>query len=265
MSNDTIDTATGLGYVPDFLETPIGLPQPPAGAESVALDYQHFTVVMNPVRRLAWSVSWNVDGTRFFPDIPREDDFYPDDRLPIDQQTTNEVYTANDLDRGHIARRADLLWGTYAQAQQANRDSFCFTNIAPQHSNFNQSGRGGVWGELENGVLELEQLTDRRISVSGGPVFADDDPEYRGITLPREFWKIVVYRLDGILRARAFLLTQNIDDVVSVYLDEFETYEVAIEDLSARTGLTFSGLPETTPAIIARGPQLIQSLADVQW
>ena len=47
-------------------------------------------------------------------------------------QAGNEVYDRNRLDRGHLARRSDLLWGPAAEARRANSDSFYFTNISPQ-------------------------------------------------------------------------------------------------------------------------------------
>lgn len=162
------------------------------GAVSNALDYTHFTVRMHPVRRLAWWVAWNVDGLTLFPSdsISRSGErFKLDSRLPAVAQTGEEVYADNDLDRGHLARRSDLLWGaTLAEALDANSDSFYFTNISPQRAGFNQSGRGGVWGLLENAVLALDGLEDRRLSVFAGPVLGADDPTYRDVVqLPREF------------------------------------------------------------------------------
>ncbi len=114
--------------------------------------------------------------------------------------------------RGHLARRSDLLWGaTLAEALAANSDSFSYCNVCPQRAGFNQSGRGGVWGLLENAVLALDGLEDRRLSVFAGPVLAADDPTYRDVVqLPREFWKIVVYRVDDRLRFKAFLLTRTL-------------------------------------------------------
>ena len=65
--------------------------------------------------------------------------------------------------------------------EQANSDSFHFTNITPQMAGFNQSGRGGTWGLLENAVLALEGLEDRRLTLFAGPVLDPADPPYRGI------------------------------------------------------------------------------------
>ena len=50
--------------------------------------------------------------------------FRIDDAYDSAVQTGDELYADNPLDRGHIARRADLLWGSREQAQQPNTDSF---------------------------------------------------------------------------------------------------------------------------------------------
>ena len=75
---------------------------------------------MSASRRLARWVAWNIDGMRLFPSdsIARSDDFRLDPRLPDDAQTGEEVYAGNDLDRGHLARRSDLLWGTLDEARR---------------------------------------------------------------------------------------------------------------------------------------------------
>ena len=86
-------------------------------------DYTHFSLAMSASRRLARWVAWNIDGLTLFPgdSIPRADDFRLDPRLPADAQTGEEVYAGNDLDRGHLARRSDLLWGTLDEAGRATR------------------------------------------------------------------------------------------------------------------------------------------------
>lgn len=258
------------GYDPDVLGLPVPAPVPRDDADAPVLDYVHFSVTMHRARRLAWSVAWSIDGLRLFPDVPRHRDFFPDDRLPLDEQTTDAVYVRNDLDRGHLARRADLLWGTLDEARAANRDSFCFTNVTPQHADCNQAGRGGAWGELEHAVLDLDGLHERRVIVFAGPVLGADDPEYRGVVrLPREHGKVVVYRVGDAVRARAFLLAQDLTRVQPAYLDGFDTYEIALDELSARTGLDLSGIPlgsrsrgrTATPPT----PRRVASVDDVDW
>ncbi|OYO25056.1 hypothetical protein CGZ93_00900 [Enemella dayhoffiae] len=97
-----------------------------------------------------------------------------------------------DVDRGHLARRADLLWGTPEEARKANSDSLFF-NITPQLNSFNQAMRQGIWGRLEDAVYEDVEVDRLRISVFAGPVLADDDRTYRGVKVPDEFWKVISF------------------------------------------------------------------------
>jgi endonuclease G len=270
-----------LGYDPRFLRTDTDLAPPrtpPPGPDddpalADPLDYTHFTVSMHPGRRLAWWVAWNIDGLSLFPgdDISRSgEDFRLDPRIPATAQVGEEVYADNDLDRGHVARRSDLLWGPLAEARQASSDSFFFTNITPQHQDFNQSGRGGVWGLLENAVLALDGLEDRRLTLFAGPVLHPDDPDYRGVQLPVEHWKVVVYRLDGRVRAKAFVLTQDLDDLDRTavdFLEDFDTYLVPLEDLEQRTGLAFDGVREHAAAddLRRQGAVLVDDAERVDW
>jgi len=263
-----------MGYDRQFLGTDVAPPVAP-GDGGHALDYTHFSLSQNTVRRLAWWVAWNIDGERLFPgdSITRAGlRFRPDSRLGPDEQTTDAVYAGNRLDRGHVARRADLLWGSVEEARQANSDSFFFPNITPQMDDFNQERLGGSWGLLEAAVLSQEGLAPRRLSLFGGPVLAPDDPPYRGLVqVPREHWKVITYRLDGELRCRCFVLTQQLDLTlrpVTGYLDEFDTYAVSVAALEVRTGVRFPGLSgaaQPSPAVAGAGPALVTSALDVTW
>jgi endonuclease G len=121
--------------------------------------------------------------------------------------TADELYADNRLDRGHIARRADLLWGPRAQGQQANTDSFFFTNITPQLNDFNQSFLHGLWGELEDAIYEQTDVDDLRLTLFGGPFFKATDHPYRGRLIPRSYWKLIAYAENTALKAKAFVLT----------------------------------------------------------
>ena len=268
-----------LGYDADFLGTALA---PPVARDGDAdtdpvrtpLDYAHFTVRMHPTRRLAWWVAWNIDGLRLFPSesISRSaENFRLDPRIPAATQTGDAAYSENDLDRGHLARRSDLLWGTLTEARQASSDSFFFTNITPQMADFNQSGRGGVWGLLENAVLAQDGLEERRLTLFAGPVLHPDDPPYRGIVqLPVEHWKVVVYRIDGQLRFKSFVLTQDLDGLqraVPDFLDDFDTYLVPLGLLEERTGLTFESMRGHAPPTDLQqwDPVLVEDAAQVNW
>lgn len=205
------------------------------------IPYTHFSVCLSAKHRLARFVAWNVDGARKV--VLGRHGFRLDDRVRAEFQYDNSLYEDNKLDRGHIARRADLAWGPVTEAKQANQDSFFFTNIVPQHERFNQSRRGGLWGRLENLILEQADVQDIRVSIIGGPIFRDDDPEYRGARIPREFWKLVAYRAaDGALTSASFVLSQNdlLQDIEALDLDPFRLYQVSVDELAQRTMLGFA-------------------------
>jgi endonuclease G len=240
-----------VGYDPGFLGVDVPLPKMSLSLKRDAVNfgrlqiipYTHFSVCLSAKRRVARFVAWNIDGARKVV-LPRRD-FKLDPRINAQHQIGNEVYVDNVLDRGHIARRADLAWGPVPEADQANRDSFFYTNIAPQHQRFNQSEKKGLWGRLENSILEQADVQDIKVSAIAGPFFADDDIPYRGALVPRSYWKLVAYvDCDGDLRVAAFVLSQAdlLHDLEGLDLDPFRLFQISISELSERTTLDFSAL-----------------------
>lgn len=240
--------ANMAGFDPHFLSDDTPLPTFSAAASSDVLvtggspwlDYTHFSLSMSRSRRVARVVAWNIDGATLVPGdlISRSGiAFRPDPRIPESAQLLDDIYARNDLDRGHVARRADLLW--QPGAERANSDSFYFTNITPQMSDFNQASRGGLWGRLEDDLLAEVALTGERFSVFGGPVLSDADPLYRGAGIPTAFWKMFVYRIDGELRAQGFLLRQTLDglDDAAFPTGTWRTYAYTIDRLRDETGV----------------------------
>jgi endonuclease G len=252
-----IQAEAGRGFAPSFLDRTIALPQPasPAVKNDLVLvggravvDYTHFSLAMSKSRRFARWVAWNIDGGSIKRITRTGIPFKKDPGVPAEFQVGDELYKANPLDRGHIARRQDLLWGAMAEAEQANMDSFFFTNITPQHSAFNQSAAHGIWGELENAIFSDVDVADLRISVMGGPIFGDRDPEYRQVRLPREFYKILFWRESGndTLKAKGYVLTQTdlINELEALELPEFAVFEVPIGEISRRTDLILPSAAE---------------------
>ncbi|MEW2416361.1 DNA/RNA non-specific endonuclease [Streptomyces sp. NPDC046866] len=241
------EDAAAPGYDTDFLSTPIATPKlnPTIKTDAVELNgsevipYTHFSLALSAPRRFAIWVAWNIDGGSIKKLDRKGIDFRKDPRLPAAAQVSNELYKDDRLDRGHIARRADLLWGPLPDAQKANRDSFFYTNITPQMDDFNQSARNGLWGRLEDAVFEDVEVDDLRVSVFGGPVFLRDDRFFRGVQIPREFWKVLVYTEGGTLKCKAFLLTQSLNLAESLDLNEFRVFQVKLSEIQNRAHLRF--------------------------
>ena len=274
---EAVAEAVHGGYSIDFLSTRI---DPPRLSEAIRDDavlldgsetmpYTHFSLALSTSREFARWVAWNIDGASMKRISRTGMDFTKDPRIPADVQTGDELYRGNRLDRGHLARRADLLWGPLPEAGRANEDSFFFTNITPQIEDFNQSSKNGVWGRLEDAVFADVEVEDLRVSVFGGPVFQDDDRVYRGVALPREYWKIIAFVEQGQLKSRAFLLTQNLNQIEALELDEFRVFQVAVAEIEARTQLQFADELRTADTFAAPEAigdrQPLGDLADIQW
>lgn len=274
LANAPIDRS---GYDPEFLGTSVALPVLDAEAlqdavlweGSNVIPYTHFSLSLSKSRRLARWVAWNIDGAATKRLSRSGIDFNKDSRLPEEFQSGNELYQGNRLDRGHIARRADLVWGEAAEAQQANEDSFFYTNIAPQMDDFNQSSQEGIWGQLENALYEQVDVEDLKVTVFGGPVFQPGDHVYRGVGLPSEYWKLIAFKEDGLLKTRAFLLTQDLDQLrVALALDEFRVYQVSVGELEQRTDLKFAESIQTADGLVAiraeaRAP--LSAITEIEW
>jgi endonuclease G, mitochondrial len=255
------------GYDPDFLGTgarSVPLPRlsdamkTDAAVNTAAIDseehvlpYNHFSVVMNKKCGLAFFTAVNIDGNLSHPISRDTDRWFLDPRIGEGEQTGETVYADNDLDRGHLVRRLDPAWGDSEQlARVANDDTFHFTNCSPQHADFNQNQT--TWAGLEDYILENAIAQDLRVSVFTGPVLSDQDPQYRGVRLPREYWKVVVMvKEDGALSATAYLLSQDsllegLEEAFS--FGAYKTYQVPIRRVEELTGLGFDDLKNADPA-----------------
>jgi len=125
----TIDTdySNRRGYDSTFLpELKVRLPGLPAGAKAAPLregtaggeegllDYEHFSVKINPRRRMAFFTATNIDGLTYLPidrrtGEPKEEGaeggetWFDDDRMDPQYTVVQDFYSANStyFDRGH--------------------------------------------------------------------------------------------------------------------------------------------------------------------
>lgn len=180
-----------IGYDAEFIGPGnLAVPLPRPAQETRRLDYTHFSVLLDPVRRLAAATACTIDGGKLV-ELPRKGSWRLDPRIPADEQSGNGLYENNSFDRGHLVRRLDPVWGDTASAEQANNDTFNYTNAAPQVDAFNQSKE--LWNGLEDHILEYADAHDHRVVVLTGPVLDEDDPVYRDVGIPRMFWKVVAW------------------------------------------------------------------------
>lgn len=258
---------TRPGYNPQFLGFESPFPKLTVSTRSKAyvvpgqtgdakyrLDYYHYSILFNQSRKLAFVSGVNYDPTAPFRH-PRDkggDKWFYDPRVTPTEETQagDDLYAQNPLDRGHLVRRTDAAWGkTAKEAKFANDDTFHFTNCSPQHEITNQGKSAqapaglALWGELEEYVASQGKETQQRLSIFNGPIFRDNDRVYRGVKLPKEFWKLIVFNSDaGEPAAAAFKLTQakliqGLEE--SFEFEDYQTVQLSIKDLESETGLDF--------------------------
>lgn len=249
-SQPRITPATQLenrqGYSSDFLGD-FGVPWPtsltpedvyPLANPDNRLDYTHFSISMSRGRRIALYVGVNIDGASSVEIVRKQDAWAYDGRLPVEAQIGEDMYRDNLLDRGHLVRRQDPNWGTEAQA--ANLDTFHFTNCSPQMAAFNQK----TWLELEDFILDNTRRWNGRATIFTGPVLRTDDPVYRGVQIPRAFWKVVAFLGDdGKPSASAYLIDQTRElDKLELVFGALRTYRRSVAHIGQLAGIDFGEL-----------------------
>lgn len=258
------------GYDPTFLGVAVRLPTlSPVMLENAAenlqatepdkyvLPYHHFSLVLNKQRRLAYYTAVNIDGRQLHKLKRERDRWLYDSRIPKEYQMGAEIYQQNPLDLGHLVRRLDPAWGeTEALARIANDDTFHFTNCSPQHKNLNENKT--TWAGLEDYILANAIAHDLKVCVFSGPLFAPDDPVYRDVQIPQQYWKVVVMvKADGNLSATAYLLDQSqLLATLGARGFEFGSYrmfQVTVETIEQATGLQFADLRVHDPLAGRRG------------
>ncbi|MDB5269088.1 MAG: endonuclease [Hymenobacter sp.] len=260
-----------VGYDKDFLGFPVPLPTltpeqlrdaaknniNPSGIDAWVLPYTHFSLVMARSRQLALYTAVNIDGAHTEDKTRESDKWYYDSRIAESEQIGEFLYKKNNLDRGHLVRRLDPVWGP--DAAKGNDDTFHFTNCSPQHAKFNQGK--DLWQGLENYILNNAASRKRRVTVFTGPVLDAKDPLYKGVRLPLAFWKIIVYQKnDGSLATAAYMLEQ-----AELVKNDFSGLEIAFEagpfrveisHIIERTGIDFSYLANNELPLSSDGLEL---------
>src|SRR4051812_29643818 len=187
-----------------------------SGGDGVELKYCHFSVIMSASRRLPMITAANIDG-QASRRLPRVQTWSYDGRLHADDQWGDALYDNNALDRGHMVRREDPVWGDVDVAQEANVDTFHFTNSCPQMAGVNQR----TWLGLEDYILGNARADGMRVNVFTGPFFSERDlPHQSGALIPLAFWKVVtIVTDDGRPSATAYKISQEqeLSDLEYVY------------------------------------------------
>jgi len=259
------------GYKANFLGSnfSVQIPKPtgdllkfvakPNGNAKSVLDYFLFSTIHHSVRKMPIISAINIDGN---PDLRKDktervDVWLRDRRLDYEMQLNDKFYAGSNFDRGHMSRREDANYGATADEARQNADLTCvYTNACPQVPALNRSNRNGLWGKLEKKILEKgvekEPGQSVKITVFNGPIFKENDRFFKGIQIPMEFWKIILWFGENKQRrATGFKLSQAdlVADIDFEKLDfdtdeEFRSSRCSIQLLERLTGLDFNAIKQ---------------------
>lgn len=141
-------------------------------------------------------------------------------------------YKNSGYDRGHLVPAGDRK-----MSFQAYNETFFTSNISPQNREFN----AGIWNRLEQKVRFWADKYDGVYVVTGGVLKGDMKTiGDENVSVPNEFYKIVVDVTNGEYKAIAFLIPNKPSN------NSFYEYAVSIDEIEAKTGIDFfPALPDS--------------------
>ena len=244
--------------------------------EMPALDsgnyYVEHTVTVDGEAVLNYALEWNdnykhAEWVAFYFDkqtcqdvTSRTNAWAVDPLLPEEMQTDNSYHTSDGYDRGHLCASEDRVW-----LEEANEQTFYYSNMSPQISTFNQN----YWADLETQVRTwgraVPSAYDKVYVAKGGtlnnllinftgninsgdgslPTTDENGFTRKGLACPAYYFMAVLAEVDGTYQAIAFLVPHSEDLPSSPTAEELQEYVVSIDDLEAFSGLDlFCNLPD---------------------
>jgi endonuclease G len=239
------------GFNPYFLGKTVKIMLPEVKGAADLIHYANFSVVMNPVRRMAWYVAYCIDGTSFVEGLRRNDKWMPDPSWPQSLQPSEQHFIHSGWHRGHLLSPRTVCWGEKKIAWIAQRQANYWTNTSPQSKGMNTRW----WLALEQFERGIAKNRKKVIGFSG-PVFSEYDESFRDdfekdemfiaketYKIPKAYWKLIITKKENLFEYVAFVLNQsNLEKVDSIKVFSIEDYSITIAELEETTGLIFSAL-----------------------
>ena len=266
MGRDSIETVLeiegSMGYNPDFIKgCSVSLPVPSERIKASAyaggkyIDHTKHSLLFNRERGFAICVAHNIDAQTMGEEQLTERKFRPDPKIqPVSLQILNDQgYRHNCWDRGHLARRKSVSWGSdKIEIEKAEQESDYYSNIVPQHERLHDD----AWGKIEDWMLEKVQGNAKRACVFTGPVLTREDPVYQAkgedpIQIPAGFWKIIVVPSVPDIKSASFLVWQRDYNSPEPLVFSPILEQVRLTTIEVLTGLSFHNLARRDTILFA--------------
>lgn len=153
---------------------------------TVKLCRKAYALEYDPNAKLPIWVSYTLQPSETVGCLKRSDSFSRDPDLADEEASDPKDYVKSGYDMGHMANSSDMRWD-----EQAERESFYLTNMAPQVPSFNR----GVWKKLEDSTRGWALSRQHPIHIYVGPIYnREQNPRIgkNGVTVPSAFYKILI-------------------------------------------------------------------------
>jgi endonuclease G, mitochondrial len=163
--------------------------------------------------------------------------FRQDKTIPTDFRSKNSDYLNSGYDRGHMAPNASMDFSVNAQ-----RESFLFSNIAPQLPDFNRDSHGstGVWGRLEKYERRWIEQRGDLVIIMGAYPGEEALTIGQGVVVPSHFYRVIVD--PATLESIAFWMPQEKNTA-----HQITRYLASIDEIEQQAKIDL--LSNITPAI----------------
>ena len=196
----------------------------PSGSNGEIVHHRHYSLSYVEKHEQAEWVAYELTKKSIQqPNVPRAKRFEVDPQVRTGSARYYD-YKGSGYSRGHLAPAGDMAFSSIAM-----EESFFMSNMSPQVSAFN----GGVWNELENLVRDWA-YKNKRLVVVTGPIFSKDMKRIKGgVSVPGEYYKVLLDFDDPEQKAIGFILPNERST------ESISTYAVTVDEVEARTGLNF--------------------------
>jgi endonuclease G len=178
-------------------------------------------------------VAWRVTRADMG-DLPREDSFRPDDRLPKGwTRVTPSDYLRSGYDKGHMAPNADR-----DATPESMASTFLMTNMIPQTGDLNQ----GPWAKLE-GYLRTLVTRGSDVYIYAG-AYGEKEKLKNKVTVPTYNWKVAVVVPAGsgvpsAINENTRVIAVDMPNVKGIKSADWQMYRTTVRDIEQKTSYNF--------------------------
>ena len=179
------------------------LPAPRKG-ENMIIHHTAYTLSYNKEHNTPNWVAWELTRAETRGNGQRSREFFPDPKLDIRYQVTDDDYRGSHYDRGHMCPAGDNKWDGHAMTE-----CFYLSNMCPQNHEFNSNS----WESLESACRRWARK-EGSIYIVCGPIYdAHRKQKTIGrehkVSVPNGFFKCVLSLRNGKEKAIGFVYQHN--------------------------------------------------------